>query len=187
MRTVHAQDGPSIEDVVRGQIPQSQSMETLQIGYLHAVAAAAGCTLARPDPDRGIDWYVSHEHDLHTHDPSPTISVQLKSTSRLSPNPSGETFPFPLKREHLRKLAASPVTPVPRLLVVMIIPRDIADWVSVRPDHMALRHCSYWANLEGHAITAATTTTVRVKTHNVFGDVALGWIMRQVGAGVTPE
>jgi Domain of unknown function (DUF4365) len=160
-------------------------METLQIGYLHAVAAAAGCTLASPTPDRGFDWNVSHEHDLHTVDSEPTIKVQLKSTSQIAPHPDGDTFAITLENDHLRKLAQSPVT-IPRLLVAMIIPRDIGDWVTVEPDYMTLRHCAYWANLEGHPITGATRTTVRVNTQYVFDDQALCRIMQQVGAGVTP-
>ena len=45
---------------MRGQLAVTSCMETLQVGYLHAVAAAAGCALASPFPDNGIDWHVTH-------------------------------------------------------------------------------------------------------------------------------
>jgi hypothetical protein len=52
-------------------------METYQVGYLHAVAAAAGCTLAQPFPDNGIDWHLSHASGDHPGDDEVTIKVQL--------------------------------------------------------------------------------------------------------------
>ncbi|MYV63563.1 DUF4365 domain-containing protein, partial [Streptomyces sp. SID4931] len=45
---------------LRGSLATTACMETLQVGYLHAVAAAAGCSLSQPFPDNGIDWHVSH-------------------------------------------------------------------------------------------------------------------------------
>lgn len=45
---------------LRGALATTACMETLQVGYLHAVAAAAGCSLSQPFPDNGIDWHVSH-------------------------------------------------------------------------------------------------------------------------------
>ena len=35
---------------LRGTLATTACMETLQVGYLHAVAAAAGCSLSQPFP-----------------------------------------------------------------------------------------------------------------------------------------
>ncbi|MCC3773053.1 DUF4365 domain-containing protein, partial [Streptomyces sp. UNOC14_S4] len=67
----------------RGALATTACMETLQVGYLHAVAAAAGCTLAQPFPDYGIDWHVSHSAPGHAVDDEVTIKVQLKCTYQL--------------------------------------------------------------------------------------------------------
>ena len=50
---------------LRGSLATTACMETLQVGYLHAVAAAAGCSLSQPFPDNGIDWHVSHSAAGH--------------------------------------------------------------------------------------------------------------------------
>lgn len=172
--------------VLRGDVPKRQSMEVLQVGYLHAVAAAAGCTTAPVSPDRGIaDWNVSHISTAHSVDTEATIKVQLKSTHQVSHSPSGEFWSLTLKNEHLRKLAQLPVT-VPRILVAMILPPEIDDWVSVETEMMRLRNCAYWANLAGHAITGKDETNVRVPTANVFDVAALCNIMSQVGQGQAP-
>ena len=93
---------------LRGTLATTACMETLQVGYLHAVAAAAGCSLSQPFPDNGIDWHVSHGAPGHTVDDEVTIKVQLKCTYQIPPNPPGRSFSFTLDNDHLRKLARTP-------------------------------------------------------------------------------
>ncbi|MBC2877055.1 MULTISPECIES: DUF4365 domain-containing protein [Streptomyces] len=169
----------------RGALAGTACMETLQIGHLHAVAAAAGCTLAQPFPDHGIDWHVSHTAPGHTTDDEVTIKVQLKATYQVPPRPPGATFPFTLDNEHLVKLARTPVA-VHRILVVMLVPRARDDWVHADHDRLAVRHCCYWTNLAGHPVTGRHRTTVRIPTAHVFDDHALCEIMTRVGAGGRP-
>lgn len=79
----------------RGSLATTACMETLQVGYLHAVAAAAGCSLSQPFPDNGIDWHVSHSAPGHTVDDEVTIKVQLKATYQLAPGPPAAPSPSP--------------------------------------------------------------------------------------------
>jgi hypothetical protein len=160
-------------------------METYQVGYLHAVAAAAGCTLAQPFPDNGIDWHVSHSSIRHGADDEATIKVQLKCTYQVLPQPTARWFSFTLDNDHLRKLARTRVA-VHRILVVMVVPRSVADWVTARPDRIELRHACYWVNLAGHPVTGRRRTNVRIPTSQVFDDRALCAIMTRVGAGGRP-
>ena len=86
---------PSATAPLRGTLATTACMETLQVGYLHAVAAAAGCSLSQPFPDNGIDWHVSHSAPGHTVDDEVTIKVQLKATYQLAPHPPGRPSPSP--------------------------------------------------------------------------------------------
>ncbi|GAA0464765.1 DUF4365 domain-containing protein [Streptomyces sp. NPDC046215] len=183
----------------RGALATTACMETLQVGYLHAVAAAAGCTLAQPFPDYGIDWHVSHTAPGHTVDDEVTIKVQLKSTYQLAPRSptrpalagshpptaAAPTFSFTLDNDHLTKLARTPVS-VHKILVVMIVPRARDDWLRAGHDSLELRHCCYWTNLAGHPVTGRRRTTVRIPTTRVFDDRALCEIMTRVGSGGRP-
>lgn len=169
----------------RGTLATTACMETLQVGYLHAVAAAAGCSLSQPFPDNGIDWHVSHGSPGHTVDDEVTIKVQLKCTYQIPPNPPGRSFSFTLDNDHLRKLARTPVS-VHKILVVMLVPRSPDDWLRASHDRLDLRHCCYWVNLAGHAITGRTRTTVRIPTSRIFDDRALCEIMTRVGTGGRP-
>ncbi|MEV5507141.1 DUF4365 domain-containing protein [Streptomyces orinoci] len=174
----------------RGALAVTACMETLQVGYLHAVAAAAGCSLAQPFPDYGIDWHVSHSAPGHTADDEVTIKVQLKCTYQLAARtapfgPPAATFPFTLDNDHLVKLARTPVS-VHKILVVMVAPRCQDDWLRAGHERLELRHCCYWANLAGHPVTGRRRTTVRIPTSHVFDDHALCEIMNRVGAGGRP-
>ncbi|MEU8758371.1 DUF4365 domain-containing protein [Streptomyces sp. NPDC048659] len=172
---------------LRGSLATTACMETLQVGYLHAVAAAAGCSLSQPFPDNGIDWHVSHGAPGHTVDDEVTIKVQLKCTYQLPPRTPGgpPAFSFTLDNEHLVKLARTPVA-VHKILVVMLVPRDREDWLRAGHDRLDLRHCCYWINLAGHPVTGRRRTTVRVPTTRIFDDRALCEIMARVGVGGSP-
>lgn len=188
----------------RGSLAVTACMETLQVGYLHAVAAAAGCSLSQPFPDNGIDWHVSHSAPAHTVDDEVTIKVQLKCTYQIPPHqparlpaPSGPEsaahpsrrtgafFSFTLDNDHLAKLARTPVS-VHKILVVMIVPRSQDQWLRAGHDRLDLRHCCYWINLAGHPITGRHRTTVRIPTSRIFDDRALCEIMTRVGTGGRP-
>ncbi|MER7763354.1 DUF4365 domain-containing protein [Streptomyces sp. NPDC097619] len=176
---------PERTDPLRGNLATTACMETLQVGYLHAVAAAAGCSLSQPFPDNGVDWHVSHGSPGHTVDDEVTVKVQLKATYQTAPRPPGPTFSFTLDNAHLVKLARTPVA-VHKILVVMIVPRDRADWLRAEPDALGLRHCCYWTNLAGHPVTGRTRTTVRIPVTRIFDDRALCEIMTRVGVGGRP-
>ncbi|MFJ6751568.1 MULTISPECIES: DUF4365 domain-containing protein [unclassified Streptomyces] len=169
----------------RGGLATTACMETLQVGYLHAIAAASGCSLGQPFPDNGIDWHVSHGAPGHTVDDEITIKVQLKCTYQTAPRPPGPTFAFTLDNDHLVKLARTPVA-VHKILVVMLVPRVQEDWLRAGHDHLELRHCCYWINLAGHPVTGRRRTTVRIPTTRIFDDRALCEIMTRVGAGGRP-
>ncbi|MFE6934146.1 DUF4365 domain-containing protein [Streptomyces sp. NPDC057699] len=170
---------------LRGTLATTACMETLQVGYLHAVAAAAGCSLSQPFPDNGIDWHVSHGAPGHTVDDEVTIKVQLKCTYQIPPHPPGAAFSFTLDNAHLVKLARTPVS-VHKILVVMLVPRSQDDWLRAGHEGLDLRHCCYWTNLAGHPVTGRHRTTVRIPTSRIFDDRALCDIMARVGAGGRP-
>ncbi|WAX81010.1 DUF4365 domain-containing protein [Streptomyces sp. KMM 9044] len=169
----------------RGSLATTACMETLQVGYLHAVAVAAGCSLSRPFPDNGIDWHVSHSAPGHTVDDEITVKVQLKATHQIPPRPPGPSFSFTLDNAHLTKLARTPVS-VHKTLVVTLVSRSQNDWLRAGHDRLDLRRCCYWINLAGQPVTGLRRTTVRIPTARIFDDRALREIMARVGTGGTP-
>ncbi|MEU5051167.1 DUF4365 domain-containing protein [Streptomyces sp. NPDC021096] len=121
----------------RGTLATTACMETLQVGYLHAVAAAAGCSLAQPFPDNGIDWHVSHSAPGHTADDEVTIKVQLKSTYQLGPLTPAPS-PAPRPPRHLAAHApAHPPEPRPPLTPAPFPPPGPTFAFTLDNDHLA--------------------------------------------------
>ncbi|MFI1518353.1 DUF4365 domain-containing protein [Kitasatospora cineracea] len=160
-------------------------MEMLQDSYLRAVAAAAGCQMAKPEPDDGIDWTLTHSSAAHTADCQIDLKVQLKSTYVASSNPKSGFVSVNVQNDRLKLLARHPVM-VHRILVAMIIPEDVASWVEASHDYLSLRHCAYWRSVTGVQPTGQEHSAVRVSTSQIFDDVALCQIMERIGKGGTP-
>jgi hypothetical protein len=172
-------------EILRGDIDVSASMETLQIGYLHAVASAARCSLANPRPDRRLDWVLHHQSESHTADNEMDLKIALKATAQVAVDPSKSTFPFRIENDHLRYL--NRVDPaVHKILVVMTLPKSVDDWIMAEHDFLTIRHCCYWVNLAGVQPTGRDKSTVPIPTSRLFDDEALCDIMQRIGRGGKP-
>ncbi|MDV8008636.1 DUF4365 domain-containing protein [Rhodococcus sp. IEGM 1318] len=169
---------------LRGDIAVTASMEKLQDAYLGAIAAAAGCEMAKPDPDPGLDWTIGLKSKAHTKIRTPKIDVALKSTYQTGPNDSGE-FSFTLENPHF-EILAEPLLLAPRLLIVMLLPREVDSWVWSRTNWMVMRHSMYWVNLKGRSVSGRHKTNVRVPYSQRFDAMELCRILYSVGSGGQP-
>lgn len=165
----------------RGKIAVTASMEKLQDAYLGAIAAAAGCELAKPEPDPSLDWTIGHRSDKHTLVKTAKIDVALKSTFQTEPNDRGE-FSFTIKNIHLEVLAEE-LLYYPRLLIVMLLPKNVDAWVWSRHNWMIMRHSMYWVNLRGVQATGKEKSNVRVPYTQRFDAPELCRLLHLVGEG----
>lgn len=170
---------------LRGEIAVTRKtdlMEKVQEAQFRASAAAAGCSIAKPDPDDGTDWVVFHRNADHVVARQVSIEVQLRSTSQIAP-PLGDELAFAVDNDTFDRLTERTI--FPRVLIVCILPPNIEEWVNAdQVDGIfQLRHLSYWHSLYGTAKTGRTQTTVHIPTSHVFDDVALCNIMQRVGRG----
>ena len=147
------------------------------MAYAHAVAARAGYVTAVYDLDRdGIDLRVQAGGAMR-----PALELQLKATINLG-HPTDGAFRFNLSsRNH--NLLCFP-TQTPRLLVVLDLPRDEQQWMTVADDELILRRRAYWANLSGRDETQnESSVTVPIPARNVFDVPNLQALMEQSRIG----
>lgn len=147
---------------------------------VRAVAAAAGVAATVPEHDQdSIDLVlVAPDTDAA---PGPKLDVQLKASQNI--DPSGETFSFDLPVKNYNDLRR-PVY-VPRILVVVHVPPDPADWLVGDPEKIVLRRCAYWVSLAGAPETTNTSTiSVNVPTEHVFDMDALHQNLQPPGAAL---
>lgn len=160
-------------------------MEAHQLSYLRAVAASAGAVIfGKPEIDEGIDVMLSHTADSHQHDHVAYLQIQMKSTSafeglttdHVSATISAERWNF----------FCTPTPTLGKIIVIMSVPKDQADWTEAQHEALSVRYCAYWVNIEGQPEATTKTTTVSAPTSQIFNDVALCDMMERIGRGGKP-
>ena len=151
--------------------------EALSRVYVQAVAARAGYTTADYSQDRdGIDILIRAGGKMR-----PAIDIQLKATINLG-NPSNGFFHYPLRSENYNLLCGPSQTP--RLLVVLGLPRDRTEWLSITADELILRRSAYWSNFREHDETEIKSSiTVHIPEQNLFNVDNLRMLMEQSRKG----
>jgi hypothetical protein len=158
--------------------------ELFSDAFIHAVSARAGCALSKPSIDRtSVDWMVHAVTGRY-----PQLNIQLKCTSKIEPwDDEAESFSFFLDNlKNYEDLIARDVL-VPMILVVVLVPDKIADWLEVTDEHFLLRRCAYWVSLRGESPTTNTSgITIKVPVTQVFDHEALEDIMTRLEQGGLP-
>lgn len=126
----------------------------LSYAYLHAVASAAGaaCFNAPRLPDnRGIDAQLTAWGPFLNGGPRMEVDlkVQLKATVSV-PTDLGSHLSYNLKDiGHYDELRRTGAYAIPRVLVVLYLPKNRAEWVLSSADALSLKKGAYWVSLAG--------------------------------------
>jgi hypothetical protein len=141
--------------------------EELSNNYIGALASCAGYMLSKPAHDWGVDFLISGtsvrtEPSGHTRRVSngKYIEIQLKSTTfaRISDYP--DYISYPLEAKNYRDLLEK--TPLPRILVLFVLPINTDEWVEVDKSSLILRHSAYWYVPDTQATNPANIATVQI-------------------------
>ena len=151
--------------------------EALSRAYLQAVAAGAGYVVASLDFDRdGIDCEIKAGGRMR-----PSLGIQLKATIHLGDVQEGH-YRYPLKRRNYDLLREP--TQTPRVLVVLALPTDEAEWLTVTEAELVLRRCAYWVSLaDAPESENQTSVTVSLPELQRFDVSALRALMDQSRTG----
>lgn len=158
--------------------------EQFSLAFIQAVAAAAGCKVARVDvDDESVDLELIGAYHADDRRPAPHLALQAKCTEL--DDGDGEILAFPLKLKNYDDLRAR--CHVPRLLVVVCVPADVSAWLTATPEAMILRRCAYWRSLHGlPPADTGTKKTVYVPRSQRFDPQALRGLMAKVSGGEVP-
>jgi hypothetical protein len=159
-------------------LTRNQIESELSLAYLHAVAANEGFAVDVPHIDSdSVDAEICAKGklDVTSKKQSPKIQVQLKATINALANINGDiAYPLPIK--NYDDLRADTV--LPRLLIILVLPQQQADWLIHHPDELILKKCAYYVNLKGlPASMNAGHETVYVPTANMLTPAALKDLM----------
>jgi hypothetical protein len=156
-----------------------QQKEQFSIAYLRAVAAAARINIYRMDVDEdSIDIGFSVK-SIAGRAQSPRLDAQLKCVTELTGDDT--VFRYPLKSKNYKELIGDHY--VPKILIVILIPPSVADWLTQDEQALIMRRCGYWVSLrELPSRDNSSTVTVEIPRPQVFSVAALQTLLQPGGA-----
>ncbi len=152
--------------------------EGLSLAYVRALAAGAGFSTSVPEQDRdSVDLRV-----MASGPQRPALDLQLKATTNLGKSESGQ-FSFSLSIKNYNDLRIE--TQTPRLLVVIELPQDQSQWLTVTPEELVLRRRAYWMSLQRgyEEVIGQETKTVYIPEGNLFDVATLQSLMERSRKG----
>jgi hypothetical protein len=114
--------------------------------FVRVLAAAAGLTVAKAEPDvTGDDFTLGYKGTLGKKR-HPKIDVQVKSWRRSNAVYRADAWHFRLQSRHFNELAGTGFS-LPRFLFLVIVPDDWRDYAVNASDAVHLRDGAYWVSL----------------------------------------
>jgi hypothetical protein len=164
---------------------QAHRQEGLCRAYVQAVAAQAGIGTCSHTPDYGIDLSLRtiQAKGAQREDAGVQLDLQLRSTTRANVSESEVKYDLDVRTyEFLRA-----ERPVPRILVVLVLPEDEGQWLSQSPEELVIRHCAFWCSLRGATPTSASSSIrITIPRGQVFGVQAAQTLMSRLAQGELP-
>jgi hypothetical protein len=156
---------------------QGAQKEQFSNAFLLSVAAVAGCSVSKPSvDDDSIDWTISNRLPK-----KPKLDVQLKCTA--IDHPIGSSISYALTAKNYADLIPTDLI-APRILVVVVVPVDIKDWLEASERQLILRRCGYWCCLAGEPQSSNTTSvSVHIPAANKFSVESLSELMHKISRG----
>ena len=152
-------------------------MERFSLVYLEAVASQAGCWIADPRIDRNsVDGILRGEINGR---PS-TIDFQAKATSQDIVQGDYLSFRLPIDNYNDLRLQ----TRFPRILIVLLMPKETENWLNQTEDELCMRHCAYWRSIEGEPdVPNTANVSVHVPLSKMFSSDQLIDMMHRADRG----
>jgi len=161
----------------------NQQKELFSKAYVRAVAAVAGFSIDQLELDfDSIDLQItagSGEGSVCY----PELKLQLKCTSRDVIH--GEYIRYQFKVKNYNDLRGNAL--VPRILVVLLVPKNLEDWLKQSEEEMCMRNCAYWMSLRGQPEKPnSSNVTVNLPRSNQFTVPALKSMIQSISEGSLP-
>jgi hypothetical protein len=163
---------------------QNEQKQQFSVAVVRAVAAVCGLAYATPDTDDdSIDATIARRGGGGSVR-SPKLDLQLKCTSAHDMIGGELSYPVPVK--NYDELRATDLM-VPRILVMVLVPTAVEEWMTCSPASLVLRKCAYWTSLRGLPDTGNThTVNVQVPGSQPFDPAQLSAIFARLSANELP-
>ncbi len=163
---------------------QNAKKEEFSYAYVHTVASVAGYSVEikrRLMDNAGIDLTIEVPGEMGEV-LFPKFDAQVKCTSSLE-GVYENYISFSLKAKNYNRLVhLNPL--VPQLLILVIVPEDLNEWLNVCEEGTLIKKCSYWMSLKGEPLTQnSSNITVKIPKKKLFTPYSLELIMEKISNG----
>lgn len=163
----------------------------LSYAYLHAIATRGGlnCKIDNRHGDNyAVDALVDHFAAIPgSYRSDVTLRIQLKATiNRGTETDTHISYFFRGVNQYnlLRNNSGEPH----RILVVMFLPNNADEWLSISPDELVLKQAAYWVSLYGaNACNNDTGQTIYLPKVNLLTSASLVALCQSIGRGQLPS
>ncbi len=160
---------------------EDQFKAQFSVAFVHAISSVSNLVMNVHSVDiDSVDLTISSTgHNGYSK--LPRIDVQLKATSNPVFQKDGMHFPLSIKNYNDLRVAAPMV---PRILVVLAVPKNQCDWLNCEQDKMVLFKHAYWVSIRGaEQVENLTTKTVLLPGEQQFTPDVLQSIMGRLQMG----
>lgn len=159
--------------------------ESLSVSYVSAVVAKAGASFDIVSRDYGVDVCVRRIDKFNglLMDMGVSFDFQLKST--INWKVDGSFIVYDIEVDAYNKLVyRHTASSTPCLLVVLCLPKDSSEWISLTEDELKLRKCGYFFYVKGEMTQNKKTTRIRIPRDNVLTPDAVRTLIEDARVGV---
>lgn len=166
-------------------ITDEHRQEQLSRAYVHAVAAHAGLIFEPATEDYGVDGSVRvvKENNGRRFVAGHSLDLQLKATTSWSVREDSVVYDLEAKTYNDLVTRFNEPRGTPMVLVVLCLPANEKEWLTVLPDQMILRHCCYWCRVGGLRTTNTATQRIKIPNKNILDQASLADLLRKVEKG----
>lgn len=165
-------------------ITPQHTEEDLSKAYVMAVGAKAGLSVHFRDAhDYGVDGSL-HEVSIvnnRRRESGVAIDFQLKASKQCSIDASSslvydlDAHTYNYLRERARESRATPI-----ILLLLALPENEADWLSVSAEQMVMKKACYWTKIDGEFTDNVATKRIAIPQARLFDVAAARELMRQI-------
>jgi hypothetical protein len=166
-------------------LPIKEIESELSYAYLHAVASKAGLN-CKVENRHGDHYGVDAQIDFYAPIPNTwrtdvSLRIQLKATiNRGAETATHIAFPF-RGIEQYNRLRMNTGEPH-RILIVLFLPEDAIDWLSITDNELLLKQAAYWVCLYGAPTSLNDTVqTIYIPKANLLTPNSLIELCKQIG------
>jgi hypothetical protein len=150
--------------------------------YIRAICAVTGCSVEVPSIDHDKIDYSVRSRVVGSIRTKPQIDIQAKC--QMSGQAVGDPTSYSIDLETYDNLR-DPMVSNPRILVLVLVPSNVSEWIAQSDKELVMCHCAYWLSLKGAPASANTTTqTVHFPRKNIFNPAALQAMMSDTSNGL---